>query len=232
MEHFGKDQFIQMMWEYFCLERVKAKKFLKNAEKGKHEGIQGQWQQESPAKEILEQVKSSADTDSTPEMMRFGYCAMKDGTWEECTRIFKAEVSSTDWKSGSLRIERGVMLKSTDFLRRIIAPVRGQGGVTLSYLFPHCNSLEDYIWWVSTGKKRCSWWCPICGGKYEWRAPNTILVVQLGTNEDDANVIRAHAVPQGLCENLINAFKLLANQQRDVDSPIQSFVTGLPEKLF
>ena len=29
----GKDQFIQGMWEYFSLERAKAKKFLKDAEK-------------------------------------------------------------------------------------------------------------------------------------------------------------------------------------------------------
>ena len=32
------------------LERAKAKKFLKDAEKEKQEGIQGQWQHESPAK--------------------------------------------------------------------------------------------------------------------------------------------------------------------------------------
>ena len=29
--------------------------------------------------------------------------------------------------------------KSTDFLRRIIVPVEGQGGVTLSYVCPHCH---------------------------------------------------------------------------------------------
>ena len=51
-------------------------------------------------------------------------------------------------------------------------------------------------------------------------------MVQLGTNEDEAKVFRAHAVPQGLCENLISALKLLANQQRDGDSPIQNIVTG------
>ena len=49
--------------------------------------------------------------------------------------------------------------------------------------------------------------------RQEWRAPNRILVVQRGTNEDWAKVFfRAHAVPQGLCENLNNALKLLANQ--------------------
>ena len=37
---------------------------------------------------------------------------------------------------------------------------------------------------------------------------------------------KAHAAPQGLCENLINALELLAKQQKDGDSPIQSIVTG------
>ena len=58
-----------------------------------------------------------------------------------------------------------IMLKSTDYLRRIIAPVGGQGGVTMSYVCPNCNSfpLEDYVWWVSAGKKHTSWWCAIFG---------------------------------------------------------------------
>ena len=49
----------------FLFERAKAEFFQKDAEKEKQEGIQGQWQQESPAKEFLDQVKSSADTDCT-----------------------------------------------------------------------------------------------------------------------------------------------------------------------
>ena len=40
-------------------------------------------------------------------------------------------------------------------------------------------------------------------------------------------VFKGHAVPQGLCENLI---KLLANQQKDGDSPIQSIVAGVRER--
>ena len=51
--------------------------------------------------------------------------------------------------------------------------------------------------------------------------------MQFGTHEDGAKVFRAHAVPQGLCENLINALKVLANQQKDGDSPIQNIITGL-----
>ena len=69
-----------------------------------------------------------------------------------------------------------------------------------------------------------------CVGKYEWRAPNRILVMQLGTNEEEATVFRAHAVRHRLCEILINALKLPTNQQRDGHSPIQSTVTGLREK--
>ena len=53
-------------------KRLKAKKFLKDAEKEKQQGIQGQWQQESVAKEYLEQAKCCADTDCTPRMMKIG----------------------------------------------------------------------------------------------------------------------------------------------------------------
>ena len=54
--------------------------------------------------------------------------------------------------------------------------------------------------------------------------------MQLGTDEDEATVFRAHAIPQELCENFINALKLLANQQRDGDGPIQNIVAGLRER--
>ena len=63
-----------------------------------------------------------------------------------------------------------------------------------------------------------------------WRAPNRLLVVQAGESASQAKVFKAHAAPKGLCENLINALKLLANQQKDGDSPIQSIVTGLRER--
>ena len=64
-------------------------------------------------------------------------------------RIREALEKVTKDEAGSLSVVQGILLKSTDFLRRIIAPAGGQGGVTLSYLCPHCNSfpLEDYVWW-------------------------------------------------------------------------------------
>ena len=88
-------------------------------------------------------------------------------------------------------------------------------------------SLEDYMWWDSVGKKHCSWWCAVCGEKYDWRAPNRLLVVQTSESASLAKVFFAHAVPQGLCENLINALNLVANQQNDGDSPIQNIATRL-----
>ena len=54
-------------------------------------------------------------------------------------------------------------------------------------------------------------------------------MVQLGVNATEAKVFKAHAAPSGLCDNLVNALKLLANQQKDGDGPIQCIETGLHE---
>ena len=64
---------------------------------------------------------------------------------------------------------------------------------------------------------------------YDWRAPHRLLVVQTGESVNQAKVFKAHAVPWGLCGNLINALKLLANQQEDGDGFIQNIVTNLCE---
>ena len=53
------------------------------------------------------------------------------------------------------------------------------------------------------------------------------MVVQTGESIDQAKVFKAHAVPQGLCGNRINALKLLANQQEDGDGLLQNIVTNL-----
>ena len=76
-------------------------------------------------------------------------------------------------------IVQEIMLRSTEYLRRIIAPVGGQGGVTMSYLCPNCNSfpLEDYVWWVCGGKStKCG--AQIVEKSNDWRQPNRLLVVQ------------------------------------------------------
>ena len=74
----GQDQLIKGMWEYLSLERARAKQFLKDAEKEKQEGTQ--------AKEFLDQVKNSADTDCTPRIMRCGYYAPRRRRWGRNTK--------------------------------------------------------------------------------------------------------------------------------------------------
>ena len=200
------------------------------SKKEKQQGIQGQWQRASPVREYLEQVKSCNDTDCTPRTMKQAFFAFKRGDWEEYKRTFRIEATATEWAFDRIReafehvakdevrklsTMQEIMTISTDNLRRIIAPAGGQGVVTTSYLCPHCNGfpIEDYVWWVSGEKKHTNWWCAMCGGKYEWRAPNRILVVETDESVSQAKVFKAHAVPQGSCGNLINALKLLADQQ-------------------
>ena len=81
----------------------------------------------------------------------------------------------------------------------------------MSYLCPSCNSFhtEDNVWWVSAGKKHCSWWC--------------------GASASQAVVFKAQcgaARSVCVCGNLVNTLELLANQLKDGDSPIQSIVAS------
>ena len=55
-------------------------------------------------------------------------------------------------------------------------------------------------------------------------------MVQLSANANEAKVLKAHAAPLVLRDNLINALKLLANQQKDGGTPMQSIVTSLQER--
>ena len=121
-----------------------------------------------------------------------------------------------------------IMIRSTDYLRRITAPAGGHGGATMSYLCPNCNSfpMEDYIF-VGLGGKTYNFGGAQCVGKYDWKQPNRLLVVQTGESINQAKVFKAHAAPQGLCGNLINALKLLANQKEDGDGFIQNIVKDL-----
>ena len=173
VENDGKRTYLCGMWEHFSCERSKVKKFRRLADEEKQAGIQGQWQQESPAREYLEEVKCCHDTDWNESSVKKGFTACKNGTWEKMKssdrafdRIKEAfELVALD-ETEKMSIAPKNMLRSTDYLRRIIAPVGGQGGVTMSYLCPKCNSfpLEDYV----------------CGEKYDWKQPNRLLVVQTG----------------------------------------------------
>ena len=52
-----KEPYLRGMWEHLSSERLKAEKFRQLADEEEQSGIQGQWQQESPAREYLEQVQ-------------------------------------------------------------------------------------------------------------------------------------------------------------------------------
>ena len=95
----------------------------------------------------------------------------------------------------------------------------------MSYVCPHCNwfPMEDYVLWVSGKNVQNNWWCAIYGEKYDWKQPNRLSVVQTGVSIDQAKACST----SGLFANLINALKLLANQQEDGDGLIQNILTSL-----
>ena len=144
-------------------------------------------------------------------------------------RIKEAFELVAQGEAENMSIVQEIMLRSTASLRRIIALVGGQGGVTMSYLCPHCNSfhLEDYVWWVSGRNPHevvvRNLWRKLRLEATEQR----FLVVQTGDSIEQAKVFKAHAVPQGLCANLITALKLLANQQEDGEGLLQNIVKNL-----
>ena len=128
-----------------------------------------------------------------------------------------------------MSIVQEIMLRSTDYLRRIIAPVGGQGGVTMSYLCPHCNSfpLEDYVWWVS-GRETYklvvrNLWREVRleATKQAFWSCKQVIVLSRPRSSKHMQYVR------GLCANLINALKLLANQQEDGDGLLQNIVKNL-----
>lgn len=76
------EHFLRGMSEYFTLERTGAK--------------QGQWEQESPVRKVLQQIQRSADTDCSHKTMRQGFLAMKDReeSKESCEKEKKATEST------------------------------------------------------------------------------------------------------------------------------------------
>ena len=134
----GKEPYLRGMWEHFSCERSKAKKFRQLADEDEQAGIQGQWQLESPATEYLEQVKCCHDTDCNESLMTKGFTTLTNGTWEECKEIFKEKMKASEWafdrikeafdlvahdKVENMSIAQEIMLKGTDYVLRIIAPV-------------------------------------------------------------------------------------------------------------
>ena len=93
--------------------------------------------------------------------MKKGFTALKNGTWEEYKETFEEKMKASGWafdrmkeafdlaaqdEAEKMSIVQEIFVGCADYLRRIIAP-GGQGGVTMSYLYPNCNSFpqEDYV---------------------------------------------------------------------------------------
>ena len=119
-----------------------------------------------------------------------------------------------------------ILRKNTDFLRRVIAPVGGTGGVTLSQVCPHCNSFLRRTMFgayrrdteTATRERRST-------------AVGGVRCVEAHTNgERPTGYWWCSSVPMPMKQRCSNALKLLANKQTDGDSPIQSIVAGLRER--
>ena len=213
------------------------------AEEEKQAGIQGQWQQESPAKEYLEQVKYCHDTDCNEPMMKKGFTALKNGTWEEYKETFGKKMKASEWAFD--RIKEAFDLVAQDEAEKNEHCARDHAQKYGLFAVNHCArwrtrrshnvvpvpALQQFplgrLHLVCLWGKSFECWCAIRGEKYDWRQPDRPLVVQTGESFEQAKVFRAHAVPQGLCGNLINALKLLANQREDGDGLQQNIVTNL-----
>ena len=72
---------------------------------------------------------------------------MKASEWA-FDRLKEAFEKVAQDEAEKVSIVQEIMLRSTDYLRHIIAPVGGQGGVTMSYFCPHCNS---FLWKTTFG---------------------------------------------------------------------------------
>ena len=60
-------------------------------------GIQGQCQQESPAREYSKQVKCCHNTDCNESMLKKGFTALKNETCEEHKETFKEKMKASEW---------------------------------------------------------------------------------------------------------------------------------------
>ena len=88
----------------FSKKEAELKRFRELAEEEKHTGIQGQWQQESPAREHLEQVKCCHDTDCNEPMMKKGFTAL-NGNWEEYKDTFRRNMKASEWAFDRIKEE-------------------------------------------------------------------------------------------------------------------------------
>ena len=88
-----KEPYLCGMWEHFSCERSKAKKVRQLADEEKQAVIQGQW---PPARDYSEQVKCCHDTDCNESVVKNGFTALKNGTWEEHKETFMEKMKASE----------------------------------------------------------------------------------------------------------------------------------------
>ena len=162
------------------------------------------------------------------------------GDWEEYKSISKVEISATGMgfrnntrafekvakdEDGRWNIVQGIYVEEQRFLAAYHrASWRTRSSVVsvpkLQQFSPGGPHVVGFSWKEAQQLVVRDLW-----RKFEWRAPNRLLVVHTGASR--AKMLKAHAVPQGQCENLINALILLANQQEDGDGLLQNIVKNV-----
>ena len=103
---------------------------------------------------------------------------------------------------GRLGSVQEILRKSTNFLRRVIAPVGGLGGATLSHICPQCHSSS---WRTTLGGYRrrtvtAGRWSSAVGGVRYGEHPTVYWWCSSVLTPMTQKVFRAHAAPQGLCD--------------------------------
>ena len=190
----GKEPYLRGMWEHFLQERSRAKRFRELAVEEKQAGMQGQWQQESPAREHLEHVKCCHVPDCNEPMMKKGFTSLKNETWEESSETFRKRMRSL--RMGLRQDQRGVRVGSTGRGRKRWALCKRSCSEARTICAHHCArwrtwrghnvvlvlALQQFpsgrLRLVGSKGKTAMWWCAIFGEKYDWKQQNRLLVVQ------------------------------------------------------
>ena len=149
----GMRGFEHKMWECYAAKKMVATSQLEDVETAIRLGKC--WIEETSYKEELSLLRESGSLHLPDIMARRAIRAGRADDWSELRKTdevnpwtwsklqeFYHEVKQVDDQRKSVV---QIMQRSTDFLRRIIVPVEGQGRVPLSWVCPHCHRypLED-----------------------------------------------------------------------------------------
>ena len=195
---FGSEQFLRGTWRAFHSQKKHGQgRYSADAAQDKQEGIQGQWQHESPLKKSFGgNQKKCGYRLQCPNDVPCAQCK-EVGQLRKFTKECRKEGKPCEWTIERLQ-EADDKVALEDFGRLSIAQdILRQGHGLLetdhrsswrnrkSYPVVHLPTSQLASLWMTayggyrTGhgdgkKKHCNWWSAACGGQYGWRAPNRI----------------------------------------------------------